>query len=147
VLSKKWKKGDVVEVRLPMGIKQVIASNQLKDNEGKVAIQRGPLMYCAEWADNNGRTSNILLPLETNFQAEAKPALLDGVTVIKAVSPVIEISKDGQQVTTVKKPVTLIPYYAWANRGKGEMMVWFPTRVKDMELITTGSKLEENKTK
>ena len=147
VLSKKWKKGDVVEVRLPMDVKQVMASGQLKDNEGKIAIQRGPLMYCAEWADNNGRTSNILLPRETSFQAEAKPALLDGVTVIKAVSPVIEISKDGQQVTTVKKPVTLIPYYAWANRGKGEMMVWFPTKVKDMELITTGSKLEENKTK
>jgi len=147
ILPKKWKKGDVVEVSLPMEVNQVKASEKLKDNEGKVAVQRGPLVYCAEWADNGGKTSNILLPSAAGFQTETKPDLLNGVTVVKTMTPVVEISEDGQQVTTVKKPVTLIPYYAWANRGKGEMMIWFPTRVKDMDLLTSGSKLEENSSK
>lgn len=147
VLSRKWKKGDVVEVLLPMDVKQVKANEKLKDNEGKIAVLRGPLVYCAEWMDNGGKTSNILLPVGASFQIEAKPELLNGITVVKTNVPVVEISEDGQEVTTVKKPVILIPYYAWANRGKGEMMIWFPTKIKDMDLLTTGSKLEENKTK
>jgi DUF1680 family protein len=147
VLSKKWRKGDVVEVALPMEVRQIRASEKLKEAEGKVAVQRGPLVYCAEWTDNGGKASNILLPLAARFQTETKRDLLNGVTVIKTVSPVVEISEDGQRVSTVSRPVTLIPYYAWANRGKGEMMIWFPTRVMDMDLITTGSKLEESGSK
>ncbi|HYO22803.1 MAG TPA: beta-L-arabinofuranosidase domain-containing protein, partial [Flavisolibacter sp.] len=147
VLSKRWKKGDVVEVALPMDVKLVKSNQILKENEGKTAVQRGPLVYCAEWVDNGGRTSNILLPSSASFNVEEKKELLNGVTVVRTSAPVIAISEDGQRVTTENKTVTLIPYYAWANRGKGEMMVWFPTRIKDMDLITTGSKLEENKSK
>ena len=88
-----------------------------------------------------------MLPASVDFKTEAKPGLLNGVTVINATTPVVEISEDGLQVSTTQKNVTLIPYYAWANRGKGEMIIWFPTKVKDMDLITTGNKLEENKSK
>jgi hypothetical protein len=147
VLSRKWKKGDVLEVTLPMDVKLVKANEKLKETEGKLAVQRGPLVYCAEWADNGGKASNILLPSSASFDAETKKDLLNGITTIKTLTPVVEISEDGQRVTTVNKTVTLIPYYAWANRGKGEMTIWFPTRIKDMDLLTTGSKLEDNKSK
>ena len=147
VLSRKWKKGDVLEVTLPMDVKLVKANEKLKETEGKLAVQRGPLVYCAEWADNGGKASNILLPSSASFDAETKKDLLNGITTIKTLTPVVEISEDGQRVTTVNKTVTLIPYYAWANRGKGEMTIWFPTRIKDMDLLTSGSKLEDNKSK
>ncbi len=117
-----------------MEVRRVVASNNLKEDIGKIALQRGPLMYCAEWPDNNGKASNILIPENTSFTNEWKPDLLNGVTVLKAEVPAIVISNN-EILSTVKHPFTAIPYYSWANRGKGEMMVWFPQQVKDVELI------------
>lgn len=135
VINRTWKKNDVVEVTLPMEVKQVVASEKLKDDNGKVALQRGPLIYCAEWADNGGKTSNIVMPSSAGFTAAFQPALLNGVMTLKAELPVITI-KGNDTVVTEKKPVTVIPYYSWANRGKGEMTVWFPAQVKDLEILS-----------
>lgn len=134
VLNNNWKKNDVVEVTLPMEVRRVVANNELKNDIGKVALQRGPIMYCAEWVDNNGSTSNLVLPSSAAFTTEFRPSLLNGVMVIKSEANVIEV-KDNE-VQTVKKPFVAIPYYAWANRGKGEMQVWIPEALKDIELIT-----------
>jgi DUF1680 family protein len=135
VLTKAWKKGDIVEMKLPMEVRRVVANDKLKDDIGKVALQRGPIIYCAEWVDNNGKAGNIIIPDNAAFNTEYKPDLLNGVMVIKASVPTIEVNKDGTQVTTVNRSFTAIPYYAWAHRGKGEMMVWFPSKVKDVDLI------------
>jgi DUF1680 family protein len=135
VLNRKWKKGDVVEVNLPMETKLVKANENLKDDVGKVAVERGPLVYCAEWKDNDGKAANIVMPLSANFTPEFKNGILNGVEVLKTTAPVIEISKEGTSLATVNKTVTLIPYYAWANRGEGEMMIWFPSTIKDVDLI------------
>jgi DUF1680 family protein len=135
VLTKAWKKGDIVEMKLPMEVRRVVANDKLKDDNGKVALQRGPIIYCAEWVDNNGKAGNIIIPDNAAFNTEYKPDLLNGVMVIKASVPTIEVNKDGTQVTTVNRSFTAIPYYAWAHRGKGEMMVWFPSKVKDVDLI------------
>jgi len=137
VLGRTWKKGDVVEVNLPMQVRQVVANENLTDDNGKTALQRGPLMYCAEWPDNNGKVSNIILPLNTNFETEFKPDLLNGVTVLKSEVPAVIIDSNGSSISTVKQPFVAIPYYAWAHRGKGEMMIWFPAKVKDIDLFTT----------
>ena len=67
VINRTWKKNDKVEVNLPMEVRRVVANEKLKDDIGKVALQRGPLMYCAEWPDNNGKTSNIIIPANTSF--------------------------------------------------------------------------------
>ncbi|CAN5788415.1 glycoside hydrolase family 127 protein [soil metagenome] len=134
VIKRAWKKGDVLSLNLPMEVRRVAANDKVKNDMGKVALQRGPLMYCAEWTDNNGKTSNILIPENTNFTSEFKPGLLNGVTVLKAEVPAIVI-EGNDQVSTVKQAFTAIPYYSWANRGKGEMNVWFPEKVKDLELI------------
>ncbi|MEO6549247.1 MAG: glycoside hydrolase family 127 protein [Ferruginibacter sp.] len=133
-INRTWKKNDKVEVNLPMEVRRVVANENLKEDIGKIALQRGPLMYCAEWPDNNGKTSNIIIPAGTNFTTEFKPALLNGVTVLNAQVPAVVVNSN-ESVATVKQSFTAIPYYSWANRGKGEMMVWFPTTVKDVDIF------------
>ena len=134
VINRTWKKNDKVEVLLPMEVRTVTANENVKDDIGKIAIQRGPLMYCAEWADNNGKTSNFIIPPGTVFTNEYNASLLNGVMVLKAEVPAVVI--EGNNISTVKKLFTAIPYYSWANRGKGEMNVWFPRQVRDVELLT-----------
>lgn len=135
VISKKWKKNDKVELTLPMDVQRVAANTALVDNIGKVALQRGPLMYCAEWKDNNGKASNLVVPKNTVFETAYEPGLLNGVTVLKATVKSVNIDETAQTVTTENKTMTAIPYYSWANRGKGEMMVWFPEKITDIALI------------
>jgi len=134
VLSRKWKKGDVVELNLPMEVRRVVANVKLKDDLGKVALQRGPLIYCAEWTDNNGKVSNLIVPQTASFTTEYKPSLLNGVTVLKSQVPALEVIEE-ERVSTINQPFVAIPYYAWAHRGKGEMMIWFPTKVKYVDII------------
>jgi uncharacterized protein len=134
VINRTWKKNDKVEVMLPMEVRTVTANENVKDDIGKIAIQRGPLMYCAEWADNNGKTSHFILPAGTVFNNEFNSDLLNGVMVLKAEVPAVVI--EGNNISTQKKSFTAIPYYSWANRGKGEMNVWFPRDVKDVEILT-----------
>lgn len=133
VIDRVWRKGDVVEVKLPVEVRRVIANKILKEDAGKVALQRGPLMYCAEWTDNNGLASNIVLPSTASFSTEFKPDLLNGVTIIKAEAEKVNLS--GDNVSSAKQPMIAIPYYAWANRGKGEMTVWFPEKIKAIDII------------
>ncbi|HLL41993.1 MAG TPA: beta-L-arabinofuranosidase domain-containing protein, partial [Segetibacter sp.] len=135
VINRVWKKNDVVMVNLPMEVRTVIANEKVKADNGKVALQRGPLIYCAEWADNNGKTSNLIVPANTKFSTEFNPGLLNGVMEIKAEVPAIVINDNGNSISTAKQTFTAIPYYAWAHRGKGEMTVWFPTRIKEVEVF------------
>jgi hypothetical protein len=107
-ITREWKKGDVVELALPMPARRVVADEAVKDDAGKVAIVRGPLVYCAEWPDNDGRVLGRSLADGVPLTMEPRLDLLDGLTVVKA----------GELV--------LIPYYAWAHRGPGEMAVWLP---------------------
>jgi len=136
VLNKTWRKGDAIEVTLPMEVRRVMASSQVTDDLGKVALQRGPLIYCAEWPDNNGRASNFILPSNIEFSTEFKKELLNGVTVLKADAIAVLVDEGGLKVSTEQQPFTAIPYYAWAHRGKGEMMVWFPQKVTNVDLIS-----------
>ncbi|MDO9373091.1 MAG: glycoside hydrolase family 127 protein, partial [Ferruginibacter sp.] len=133
-IRRSWKKGDVVTVQLPMDVRRVVANENVKDDLGKIALQRGPLVYCAEWVDNFGKASNLILPKDLSFTTEFKPGLLNGVTVIQSTIPSIVI-KDAARVETQQAIFTAIPYYSWANRGKGEMQVWFPQQLKDINLI------------
>lgn len=135
VISRAWKKGDVVEVNLPMEVRRVKASPRISEDLGRVALQRGPLMYCAEWPDNFGRAANIVLPRQATFTTEFKPDLLNGVTVVRAEAVAVKVDGAANSVSTVRQPFTAIPYYAWAHRGKGEMMIWLPEQVADVDII------------
>ncbi|GAB2815982.1 glycoside hydrolase family 127 protein [Ferruginibacter profundus] len=135
VINRPWKKNDVVEVNLPMEVKRVVANENVKNDIGKVALQRGPIMYCAEWVDNNSKTSNLIIPDGTVFKSEFNPGILNGVMTLKAEVPAVIITNN-DNISTQKQSFTAIPYYSWANRGKGEMTVWFPTQVKDIEILS-----------
>lgn len=136
ILNRVWNKNDQIEVELPMETRRVISDSLIIDNIGKTSIQRGPLMYCAEWIDNAGNTSNIILPKTASFTSAFNPKLLNGVIVLKSQASQIEISSNGLEIKTQSKPFTAIPYYAWANRGKGEMTVWIPEKITATEIIT-----------
>jgi DUF1680 family protein len=136
VINKKWKKNDKVELTLPMEVRRVIANTALTDDNGKIALQRGPIMYCAEWKDNDGKATNIIVPKGTVFTTTFEPSLLNGVTVLKAQVKSVNIDEAAQTIATGNKTMTAIPYYSWANRGKGEMTVWFPEQVTDIALLT-----------
>ncbi len=136
VLQKKWDSNDVIEMELPMEIQRVSTNDKVKNNKRKVALQRGPIMYCAEWADNNGITSNIILPKDVKFETVFKPTMLNGIAILQTKATVVEVDGNANAVSTTTKPFIAIPYFAWANRGKGEMTIWFPEKIKDVEIIT-----------
>jgi uncharacterized protein len=136
VLDRLWKKGDVIELVLPMEVQRVYANEKVQENIGKVALQRGPLMYCAEAVDNNGKASNILFPPDADVSTSFKPELLNGVITLSAEVPAFTIGDNQSDISTVQQKFIAIPYYAWAHRGEGEMTVWFPERIKGVELIT-----------
>ncbi len=121
-ITRNWQKGDVVEISLPMSVRRVLANANVEADIGRVAVERGPLVYAAEWTDNEGRVANLVLEDGSPLVPELRPELLNGVMVImgEAIATFLE---DGKRVIR-KQPLTLIPYYAWAHRGPGEMEVW-----------------------
>jgi DUF1680 family protein len=130
VLSRKWKKGDKVEVEFPMPVRTVVADKRVTEDNGKLAVQRGPLIYCAEWPDNNnGNVLNLIINSEAGFSGEFVPDLLGGTEVIKTVGHRARRTLDGKIEILADEPVTLIPYALWNNRGPGQMIVWIPTSV------------------
>ena len=106
VVRRHWRPGDVVELDLPMPVRRVVSHEGVAGNRGRVAVERGPLVYCAEGADNGGTALELTLPDAAVLTAEHDAGLLGGVTKIRAGG------------------ITLIPYYAWSHRGAGEMNVW-----------------------
>jgi len=119
-LKRKWKMGDVMEVLFPLEIKRVIANEQVKEDRGKVAVERGPVLYCAEGQDNGGTALNLALPDSSRLQAWYRSDLLGGVGVITGSG----LAVDGQGGESRKQNLFLIPYCVWANRGPWEMTVW-----------------------
>ena len=134
-ISRAWKKGDVVQVMLPMDVREITCSDKVSDNSGKVALQRGPLVYCAEWPDNFGLTSNLLVPTGSVYKTEFKSDLLNGVTIITSESKAVTVDS-GISVSTHSQPFVAIPYYAWAHRGEGEMTVWLPQQVRSIDIFS-----------
>ncbi|MDR0896208.1 MAG: glycoside hydrolase family 127 protein [Prevotellaceae bacterium] len=109
VLTRTWKKGDKVTLDLPMQVRTVEANPAVKDDAGKYAVERGPLVYCMEEVDNpKGFPAHTATPA---FSVKWQPKLLNGINVI--------------QEKTGGKNYRLIPYYAWSNRGVGKMKVWY----------------------
>ena len=122
-IEKTWRDGDVIEVEFPMEVRRVVADSRVRQNRGRIAIERGPIVYCAEWPEvEAGRASEILLDESTEMTPSFNESLFGGVTVIKTEGR--RIDNPSQNA----KPVTLIPYFLWANRGAGEMSVWLSTR-------------------
>jgi hypothetical protein len=130
-ISKKWKKGDKIDIDFPMPVRTVEADERVKDDIGKIAVQRGPLVYCAEWPDNNdGNVLNLVLNKDVELTSEFKPELLGGTEVIKTLGHQAKRTLEGKVEMLPYETVTFIPYALWNNRGPGQMMVWIPVTVK-----------------
>jgi uncharacterized protein len=123
-ITRHWTVGDTVRLALPMPVRRVIAHPLVKADAGHVAVERGPLVYAAEWTDNGGTVTNLVLDDQAPLKAEVRPDLLGGVTTITGQAKAVQRPDGTTSMTSV--PLTLIPYYAWANRGNGEMTVWLP---------------------
>jgi len=125
-LARQWQRGDTIELALPMPVRRVVAHEQVTADRGRIALQRGPLVYCAEWPDNpEGRVRNLMLPDDAALKAEFRPELLGGVAAIKGRAVGLSYDKEGKVVRS-EQEFAAIPYYAWANRGRGQMVVWIP---------------------
>lgn len=136
VIDREWKKGDEISVQLPMMVERVIANSNILENKGLAALQRGPLVYCLEHADNNGKAMNVIFPDNASFSTSFDQQLLGGVMMIHSKVPVVDASSDGESVSTTTREITAIPYYSWANRGEGEMQVWVPRKIGKVRLFS-----------
>ena len=134
IIEREWNKGDVVEFEFKMNPHLLTSRKEIKQNENRVAIERGPLVYCVEGADNNGKAWNIIMPDNTSFTVTEQKVLDEPVVALQASVPVVIVNPDGISIKTETKTITAIPYYAWANRGKNEMQVWLPTKIKDVKI-------------
>ncbi len=121
-LLRTWKAGDVVELTLPMDVRRIQAHENVADDLGKLAIERGPIVYCLEGIDQpDGTVFNKYIPDSTPIAADYSDDLLGGVVVLSGTAR--EIEPDG---TTQEVPFTAIPYATWNNRGNSQMAVWIP---------------------
>ena len=123
-IQRKWKKGDVIHLNLPMPVRRVQADAKVAEDRDMVALQRGPLVYCAEWPDNEGHALNILVPDNATFKSQWRPDLLGGMQVITGNVQALMRKPGSNELLTQAQDLNAIPYYAWSNRGMGEMAVW-----------------------
>lgn len=134
IINKDWKDNDLIEYKLPMNIQKIVARNELKINNDRVAFQRGPLVYCIEGADNNGKAWNVIVPNQLQFTKEDFNVLDEKVISLVANLPTLQISLDGSSVSNQIQKVRAIPYYTWCNRGSNAMQIWLPTSFKDVKV-------------
>jgi len=135
VVRRAWQDGDAVQLNLPMPVQRVRAHPRVQADIGRVALQRGPLIYCAEQVDNGLDVRRLVLPLDAPLSADPQPDLLGGVTVIRGTAQYRTLTEPARgalyeaiRPAVVRSvPFTAIPYYASSNRASGAMMVWLPT--------------------
>lgn len=139
VLNKTWNKGAVEDLQLPMDVRRVVSSDKVSNSKGSVALQRGPLVNCAAWVDYQGKTSNLTMPSDADFTTGHKSEMLNGVVVVQSSVPAVHVGDNGENISVRKQVLTAIPYYSWANRGKGEMQLWFPEKIQQVQLPQTSA--------
>ncbi len=128
-IERKWKKGDRVELQLDMEVRTVKANGKVEADRGRMAVERGPIVYCAEWPDNSFNVLSLLMNQHPQFEVVERPDLLYGLNQIKTPVQTLEYDEQGRLVVKDQE-LTLIPYYAWAHRGPGNMAVWLPSEVR-----------------
>jgi len=147
VLKRTWKKGDKVSLLLPMETEKVLANQQVKDDRGRFAFERGPIVYCLEGPDNkDSLVQNILINKNAIADANYHADLLNGVDVISTEGKSAKRQLKTDSILQTDQMVKAIPYYAWANRGPSEMTVWIPyeasaVRPKPAPTIASTSKV------
>jgi len=123
-IDRTWSPGDTIALDLPMPVRRVVSNYQVMANRERVALQRGPIVFAAEWPDNpNGKVRNIVLPDANALSSDFRADLLNGVQVIRGRAVGLALDETGA-VRRTEQPFMAIPYATWANRGRGQMAVW-----------------------
>jgi hypothetical protein len=124
IIDRVWRPGSTIELNLPMPVRRVVANDRVAADRGRVALERGPILYALEAPDNpDGKVRNLVVGRDSTLTAEFKPALLKGVEVVQGQATALSYDAQGK-VLKNQQAFTAIPYYAWANRGRGQMIVW-----------------------
>lgn len=131
VVRRIWESGDTVELELPMPVRRMYAHPRVAANVGRVALMRGPLVYCFEAADNGDDLARVVLPPDADVRIEEQTELLGGVSILRVrglAQPDVDWDAELYASMDRGRPVelTAVPYYAWANRASGAMHVWLP---------------------
>jgi DUF1680 family protein len=143
-INRIWVKGDKVEVHFDMEPRTVKAHPAVEADRGKVAVERGPVVYCAEWPDNDFSVLSVILNKKPEFSVETKPDLLYGINVIHTDAQVLSYDAKGKVVAKDVK-LNMIPYYAWAHRGSGEMSVWLSNDLNSVRPVPQPTVASESK--
>lgn len=150
VVKREWKAGDKVVFQMPLQVERIQANPEVKMNRGRLALQRGPIVYCLEGADNGPNVRSMAVTRGSPIEAEFNKDLLGGVTVLRGTA---EVRDDAAWIgelyrtadSALAVPFTAVPYYAWDNREPGPMVVWIPEhrgfaeRMPDPEITATAS--------
>jgi hypothetical protein len=131
-LERLWQLGDVVTLDLPMPVEQLSAHPDIQADQGRIALQRGPLIYCLEQCDHTEPLHRLVLPSTATLTGQLESDLLGGVVVLRGTAAALDIADWEETLyrphppATQPAPITAIPYYAWGNREAGVMQVWIP---------------------
>ncbi|MDH7598584.1 MAG: glycoside hydrolase family 127 protein [Sedimentisphaerales bacterium] len=123
-IRRRWRRGDWIDLDLPMPVRRISADPHVRADKGKVAIQRGPIVFCLEGIDNDGQVFDMYIPEDAEFAAVFRPELLGGVMVVTGQAKTTQRRLDGSIEAVGQRPFIAIPYYAWAHRGPCQMTVW-----------------------
>ena len=138
-VKRSWKKGDVLTFTLPMPVRRVKANRQVTDDRNLVALERGPIVYCLEWPDNENQVFSSIVtddaPIDVMKDASTFAQFGTTVNVLRIHGQNKVYDADGH-ISTESRTFTAIPYYTWANRGDGNMAVWLPRTVSKAEVST-----------
>ncbi|MCX5690114.1 MAG: glycoside hydrolase family 127 protein, partial [Planctomycetota bacterium] len=128
-IEREWKAGDVVRFTLPMDVRPIAADARVASDVSRLALQRGPLVYCLEAADQaQPHVRSLVAAADAPWQAVKAPKELGGVVKLTAPAGLVQRGNDGAPTITGSATATAIPYYAWANRERGGMCVWTATQ-------------------
>ena len=126
-ISRSWKKGDQIAIDFPLAVEVVKSHPGVKENMGKIAIERGPILYCAEWPDNpEAKVLSLIVDADEPFEVK-KSEVLNGTYTIHGQAKRASRQLDGSISVSESQALILIPYHLWNNRGSGEMSVWMAT--------------------
>jgi DUF1680 family protein len=126
-IHRRWERGDTIQLEMPMPVRRVKSHPKVGANEGRVALQRGPIVYCMEEVDNGENLRQIYLPDDSRLTAKYRSDMLGGMVVVEGRAMV---RKQGEQQNIEENNFLAVPYYSWNNRGAGQMVVWIPTKAK-----------------
>ncbi|MDA3853288.1 MAG: glycoside hydrolase family 127 protein [Bacteroidales bacterium] len=137
-INRQWKKGDNVKVFFEMKPRSVKAHHLVEADRGRIAIERGPLVYCAEWPDNDFSVLSAVIPKQAEFSTTHYDSLLYGISTIETEAQILSYNTKGKiEVNDIH--LKMIPYYAWAHRGRGEMSVWLSQELSSCQATPSPS--------